>query len=107
MSKGVIVVDMPAGCYECECSITKEWQNSMSGEHYCGIIERKVSDYWNHEPSLKPDWCPIKSLPDHKEVGQLPADRGVLAEMLVLEIGKQIGWNKCLDEILNKQKQYV
>lgn len=66
MAKGIIVVNMPTGCYKCDCSITKEWQNSMSGEHYCGIVDRKVSDYWNHEPSLKPDWCPIK--PISKEV---------------------------------------
>ena len=66
MAKGIIVVDMPTGCYRCSCSITKNWQCSMNGERYCGITDRKVSDYWKHEPSLKPDWCPIN--PMSKEV---------------------------------------
>lgn len=64
MSKGIIVVNMPIGCYGCECCITKQYQHSMNGDHYCGVTERKVQDYWDHEPSLKPDWCPIKPMPE-------------------------------------------
>lgn len=87
MSKGIIVVDVPAGCYECECSITKEYQNSMSGEHYCGITERKVSKYWSHEPSLKPYWCPINPMPEKKNEHNTTYD----SEYFYVH-----GWNDCL-----------
>lgn len=88
MSKGIIVVNMPIGCYGCECCITKQYQHSMNGDHYCGVTERKVQDYWDHEPSLKPDWCPIKPMPEkayHKEYW----DNGRYDK----------GWNDCIDKI--------
>lgn len=88
MAKGIIVVDMPTGCYRCSCSITKNWQCSMNGEHYCGITDRKVSDYWKHEPSLKPDWCPLKPIPE-KAYHPDFCDWGRYDK----------GWNDCLKEI--------
>ena len=91
MSKGIIVVDMPTGCYRCSCSITKNWQCSMNGEHYCGITDRKVSDYWKHEPSLKPDWCPIRPLPERARHEDY-CDNGRYDK----------GWNDCLSEIEGK-----
>lgn len=89
MSKGIIVVNIPTGCYGCECCITKEWQSSMNGDHYCGIKERDVSDYWNHEPSLKPDWCPIKPIPK----------KMLWEETYALPL-YALGWNDCINEIL-------
>ena len=97
MSKGIIVVDMPTGCYRCSCSITKNWQCSMNGEHYCGITDRKVSDYWNHEPSLKPDWCPINPMPERKALTGDVSNTTKMGEELV-----RAGFNACLDEIEGK-----
>lgn len=106
MSNGIIVVDIPERCVDCDfCRVIYEAEACCEmtidpNDHDC---LRMIEEY----NRSKPDWCPIKSLPDHKEVDLFPADRGMLAEMSVLEIGKQIGWNECLDEILNKQKLSV
>lgn len=94
MSKGIIVVDMPIRCYGCECCITKQYQHSINGDHYCGVTERKVQDYWDHEPSLKPDWCPIKETPVRLEELKFPYSINEYQRK-----GFSRGWNKCIDEI--------
>ena len=90
MAKGVITTDVvPCSCYMCPCCITKEWQNSMCGEHYCGINEIKVEKHY--ELVLKPNWCPINPLPEEKK-----QERNDAVDLYV------IGWNDCLKKILRR-----
>lgn len=75
MAKGIIVVDMPENCRDCEyfgmlCKITNEKC------HYCG-------------ENGKPDWCPIK-----------PAKQWIPVEERLPETGEYVlGTNK-YDEVL-------
>lgn len=83
MSKGIIVVDMPERCLECELMCTDQ-----HGDDFCFIIgfDELVEDD-------KPDWCPIRPLP---EKIQHKSRQGLLQEQVAL------GWNLCIDEILGE-----
>lgn len=89
MAKAILVMDMPGSCFGCNfCHI-----NSSGGEDRCQAFE--VSRAVNSETYEKPDWCPLRELPEKKE------------ELSVEEyefggLGKAFtsGWNACLDEIL-------
>lgn len=77
--KGIIVVDIPNCCGEC-------FYLSQNGECVANGISTVC--YQNS----KPLWCPIKPVPETKEVPK---------GFMIGEIyGEEIGWNKCIDEIL-------
>lgn len=83
MPKAVLIMDMPGSCFGCNfCHI-----NSSGGEDRCQVFE--VSRAVNSETYEKPDWCPIRELP---EKANHPAycDNGRFDK----------GWNACLDTIL-------
>ena len=84
MSKGIIVVDVPENCMECEYRLTNG---------YC-IPSRK--DIFKFALSKqKPDWCPIQPMPEKKPLtGEASSPRDVLEEVL------RAGYNTCIDEIL-------
>lgn len=83
MAKAVLVMDMPESCFGCNfCHI-----NSSGGEDRCQAFE--VSRAVNSETYEKPDWCPLRELPEeanHPEYW----DNGRFDK----------GWNACLSEIL-------
>lgn len=83
MSKAVLIMDMPESCFGCNfCHI-----NSSGGEDRCQAFE--VSRAVNSETYEKPDWCPLRELPEeanHPEYW----DNGRFDK----------GWNACLSEIL-------
>ena len=56
MAKGIIVVDAPHSCNEC-------YLRNRSG--YCFVIRAKVLSFGTKRS--KPDWCPIKPIPQRKE----------------------------------------
>ena len=83
MAKAVLIMDMPGSCFGCNlCHI-----NSSGGEDRCQAFE--VSRPVNSETYEKPDWCPLRELP---EKANHPAycDNGRFDK----------DWNACLDEIL-------
>lgn len=58
MAKAVLVMDMPESCFGCNfCHI-----NSNGGEDRCQALE--VSRAVNSETYEKPDWCPLRELPE-------------------------------------------
>lgn len=83
MTKGVIVVDAPERCTECELMCT-----DRHGDNFCFIIgfDEPIEDD-------KPDWCPIIPVP---EKIQHKSRQGLLQEQVAL------GWNLCIDEILGE-----
>lgn len=74
MSKAILVIDMPKNCFHCKL---QDWAN-------CRIVKGC------HAGDTRPDWCPLKELPQKKEM-QFLDDAS--------EYHRQ-GYNACIDDIL-------
>lgn len=83
--KGIIVVDIPEHCTLCRYSYISE----KNTQWVCGIKNKRIDGQ-----KSKMDWCPIKFIPDKKEVKN--------AENMT-SLGWIEGWNACIDEIEGKQ----
>lgn len=91
MSKGIIVVDIPENCLNCGCKLC------FDRSYYCGAKARYLDDWEFDIQNEKPDWCPIRSMPEKKEVcGRYPQPDGVTASF-------KSGWNACIEEILGNK----
>lgn len=90
MAKAILVMDMPGSCFGCNfCHI-----NSSGGEDRCQAFE--VSRAVNSETYEKPDWCPLRELPEKKETTYPQAcytNSYWTDEM-------KAGFNTCLNEML-------
>ena len=86
MAKAVLVTDMPEQVCQ-KCTLCYETEND--DEYLCCAVGKLLPD------GEKPDWCPLRELPEKKE--------------LYLSINNQKGycegWNACLDEILKERKE--
>ncbi len=95
--KGIIVVDMPECCKDCDfcrmlmtdneacCEMTED-------ENDCECYKMIDCDDFQGKPS----WCPIRPMPERKSGSSLtlsPPLRGRLT-------GYEIGWNDCIDSIM-------
>ena len=80
--KAVLVIDMPENCMECKL----EGYAENTGETYCIVNDRETGSY-----EEKPDWCPLKPLPEKKQIHQIDP---------VFLRGAKNGYNACIDEIL-------
>lgn len=77
MSKSVLVIDTPENCNSCDlCGGTFHV--------FCEVNHRDIEDF-----SVKPDWCPLKPLPE-KMTGVASTDHWNSIK---------VGWNGCIDEI--------
>lgn len=89
MSKSVLVIDTPEKCDSCMYVGTFH--------SFCRINCRDIKD-----TSTKPDWCPLKPLPEKMKATGLYNCEYFKAG------GKspsyKIGWNKCIDAIAGKAK---
>lgn len=96
MSKSFYVLDTPQGCFNCDFCHTKDYdyRERVDGEKFCGIKNMNVDDYCNYVNPRKPDWCPLKELPERKKLGDFVS---------AMEDMKIVGYNICLDEILNRE----
>ena len=88
MSKAVLVFDMPDKCMECPCCNCTEYDT------YCGMTDMQLKYDFEQHAYVKPDWCPLKPLPE-KEYGADLFDE--------YETGWEFGWNRCIDEILRRK----
>lgn len=92
MSKSILVIDTPEKCDGCIL------HGVMIGKQICNAEIKKVKD-----SSKKPDWCPLRDLQEKREeekhlarkdsMGNIEA-YGEAEDMLA------IGFNKCIEEIL-------
>ena len=80
MKKAVLVLDMPEGCRNCK------WCENIL--RFCGISEEFVEDV-----TIRPDWCPLRELPDRKEY-DIPSIKAHSEDW-------RNGFNACLDAITN------
>ena len=83
MNKAILVIDMPESCDK--CPLFHGFYTDMTcGANNCGI------DY-PYPKDFRQNWCPLKEIPDRKDVNWLADNAGWLC-----------GWNDCLKEILGK-----
>lgn len=94
MAKAVLVMDMPKSCFGCNFL----YCNADAGIDSCQAMEvSRIVDFETYE---KPEWCPLRELPERKE--ELPVEKYEFGGL-----GKAFtsGWNTCLDEILKKERK--
>lgn len=99
MTKGFILVDVPETCLDCRFCV--EVHEGI--EAYCALKNNSC----NHDefkeidvsyPQNKPDWCPIRELPECKEPTKFPFSPGMPWEYTEYEQG----WNDCLKYLEEK-----
>ena len=89
MAKGIIVLDkIPQTCQYIRGN--KE-EGCPLGGMFCQICDIDVMEHV--VKGTKPDWCPIRSVPERFEV------RGKYPQAGEPVPSYKIGWNACLDEI--------
>lgn len=78
MSKSVLVINTPKYCALCVL---------RSGVHhpFCRVNNRDITDL-----SIRPDWCPLKPLPEEKEEEYWRSK---------LSLAWIRGWNTCISKI--------
>ena len=90
MAKAVLVIDMPEQVCQ-KCTLCYETEND--DEYLCCAVGKLLPD------GEKPDWCPLRELPEKMKVcGKYPQPDGITPSY-------KVGWNSCLDEILEERKE--
>lgn len=95
MAKGIIVLDIPLDCRCCpfiEVSEENHMWCLVSNLDDCSRIHKMIPDEYS-----KPDWCPIKEMPERKALTGDASNTTKMGEELV-----KVGFNACLDEIEGK-----
>ena len=94
MAKGIIVLtEIPNNCFCCRLK-KRPAGMSFPEDMICGITGQSVYQYKPHNINgKKPDWCPIKQMPEKIEVLKYPHS---------MKFSR--GWNACLNEVLGIDK---
>lgn len=82
MSKSILVIDTPDYCINCPCHFAE-----MSGQVWCGKENKELLS--DDIETFKPDWCPLRDLPEKYEP---------------VSMNFEHGFNACIDEILKDAK---
>ena len=91
MSKGYILVDVPEKCSQCSFWFAKATEPV---EYRCMAKQRQLENL-----NGRPDWCPIRELPEEMEVcGKYPQPGKPVPSY-------RIGWNDCLKTIISNQEE--
>lgn len=96
MGKALLVMDMPKGCFYCDCHYEKDYdyRYKIEGEKCCGIKNINIDDFCDYVNPRKPDWCPLKEMPEKQDEDCWPDE---------YEAGFAWGWNSCIDYILGEE----
>ena len=88
MSKSVLVIDTPEDCHSCYLrGFTLNLQYCRAKQGSAIIVDT----------SVKPDWCPLKPLPEKmKLTGNY---NGEYSKTGGKTLGYKVGWNACINEI--------
>ena len=65
MNKAILVMDMPKNCAECNLC------GSQNNKYFCipdNFTHDLESNYVDHTCESKPNWCPLKTLPNPIDV---------------------------------------
>lgn len=90
MAKGMIVVDIPESCNQCQFHYPA--RDMHTGKYMGGC--RLVACMAIRDKNGKPDWCPIREIPVKLEEIKTPHSMGDYQRK-----GFQRGWNACIDKI--------
>lgn len=101
MSKSVLVIDTPENCYD--CPFGTEYCGDSEYEGCCELAEcldgdtRLIAEeHYDYESESRPDWCPLKPLPERKEyivpIDNVESQKDIIA----------VGWNACINKITGK-----
>ena len=92
MSKSVLLIDTPENCLDCQfCYELDEGVEaccSISDDDKDTSLMKKINYEYGYCQG-KPDWCPLKELPNKKNWGEIFN-------------GNVKGWNDCLKEIVGE-----
>ncbi len=90
MAKAILIIDMPESCFGCDFL----YCNADAGIDSCQAM--KVPRIVDSETYERPNWCPLRELPERKETYTMLElhSNGRWTE------GMKAGFNACLDEIL-------
>lgn len=86
MSKTILVIDTPQTCSDCLLLYEAEFDGTPY-EYRCNLLYEKNLSI-DEVDIKKPDWCPLKDVPDKYEPVTMNFERG---------------WNSCIDEILKRE----
>lgn len=93
MSKAVLIMDMPESCFGCNFL----YCNADAGIDSCQAME--VARTVDSETYEKPDWCPLRELPEKKEEFEQRECIGSTKGTWEVPLIENKGWNACLDAI--------
>ena len=90
MSKSMLVIDTPTSCRRCKLRYDSYGQCEV-----CIVADEIVDQFY--ETNTKPEWCPLPSVPERKDLKQYVMRNNGLED--VLHYNYDQGYNSCLDEI--------
>lgn len=81
MNKAILVMDMPDDCFECNFCV------ELSAQDRCVAAGKRIFTL------EKPDWCPLKQLPEKLEGN----------DSIKYQWGEyEDGWNHCIDCLIDE-----
>lgn len=101
MSKSVLVLDTPTNCYD--CPFGTGYCSDLEYEGLCELADcldydviLMTEEHYDCESKSRPDWCPLKPLPERKEyivpIDNVESQKDIIA----------VGWNACINKITGK-----
>lgn len=97
MAKAVLVMDdAPECCADCYCGYFERGTKKLN--LVCGATGEDANNVG------KPDWCPLRKLPEKKEEFELRKCKGSVKGTWKVPLIENKGFNTCLDEILKDKK---
>lgn len=91
MSKAILVMDMPKQCIDCKLS-----GYTVTGIPCCKVYGRVLDTFMS-----KPNWCPLREVPQKKEKENFGVSP--LCNEFFTEFNR--GYNACIDEILKGSEE--
>lgn len=97
MNKMILIIDKPNSCIECPCS-------NFDKQNVCEILVRPIDDE-THGLDGKPEWCPLREIPQKKEERYQLCRRDSSGDWEAYGVNIDsvaIGYNQCIDDILKQ-----
>lgn len=105
--KAIVVIDMPESCDVCPCYYK---------DFFVCRVAKKENENWY---GIKPNWCPLKPMPEPKDVEvngiedimhteysiEVITNKCIATTRLATDKLISLGWNACLDEIGEEDEQ--
>lgn len=93
MGKSILVLnDTPKTCIECPCHFAED-----TGRVWCGKEKKELLT--DDIETFKPEWCPIRKMPDKRDLKDIEEYSGLGMDYVWGE-----GYNACIDKILKGEK---